>query len=33
MEKNLREISDDLIDMSENIKIIEEPFNFEKIDE
>lgn len=33
MEKNLREISDDLIDMSENIKIIEEPFNLEKIGE
>ena len=33
MEKNLREISDDLIDMSENIKIIEESFNLEKIDE
>ena len=33
MEKNLREISDDLIDMCENIKIIEQPFNLERIGE
>lgn len=33
MEKNLREISDDLIDMCENIKIIEEPFNLVRIGE
>ena len=31
MEKNLREISDDLIDLCENIKVIEEPFHLEKI--
>lgn len=33
MEKVLSEISDDLIEACENIKIIEEPFMLEKIGE
>jgi len=33
MENNLREISEDLIDLCENIKIIEEPFDLEKAGE